>query len=197
MPEPESQSARPPSKGLSFRPSQGGYRCLNCDAVAAESFCAHCGQATRERRAPFRDLVREAFDQLDFDTALPRSLFNLLLRPGRLTELYLAGKRASYVSPLRMYLVISLVFFVIFAIEPPDVSDIDVYVAGELVGPAKPAAEGERRYSLALLMAPEEATWFSELVEEQLLAGKRERFRQMDPQGWTIDRRLESRGGCA
>lgn len=116
----------------------GSHRCLNCDAPAPESFCPRCGQATRERRAPFLSIVKEVLDHLSLDGALPRSLFNLLLRPGSLTELYLAGKRASYVPPVRMYLVISLVFFVIFAIRPPDVSEVDVYVGGELVGPTKP-----------------------------------------------------------
>ncbi len=162
-------------------PPEGGPRCLNCDAPAPEKFCSRCGQATRERRAPFRALVREALDQLDLDTALPRSLYNLLLRPGRLTRLYLAGKRASYVPPLRMYLVISLAFFVVFAIEPPDVSNVDIYVAGELLGPAKPpVADGEQpRMSFGLLAAPEDATWF---LEGRLLEGRRERFQQMDPQ---------------
>ncbi len=160
------------------------HRCLNCDAPAPESFCPRCGQSTRERRAPFRTLVREILDYLSLDTALPRSLYGLLFRPGRLTELYRSGKRASYVAPLRMYLVISLIFFVIFQIKPPDVTETPVYVAGELVGPVKPEpADGSGlKTSFSILSPPEEATWFSVLIEDGLLAGKKERFQEMDPQ---------------
>jgi len=162
----------------------GSHRCLNCDAPAPESFCPRCGQATRERRAPFLSIVKEVLDHLSLDAALPRSLFNLLLRPGSLTELYLAGKRASYVPPVRMYLVISLVFFVIFAIRPPDVSEVDVYVGGELVGPTKPEpGAGPRvRGTIRILDSPDETDWLNAWVERRLLAGKRERFQQMDPQ---------------
>ncbi len=159
------------------------HRCLNCDTPAPDSFCPRCGQSTRDRRAPFRALMREALAQLDLDTALPRSLNNLLLRPGRLTELYLAGRRASFVPPLRMYLVISVVFFLIFEIKAPDVSRTEVYIAGELVGPAQPKQEGAAlKTSFQLFSPPDEATWLTVLVEDQLLAGKKEKFRQMDPQ---------------
>ncbi len=169
---------------LQMTTEPGSHPCLNCDAPAPERFCPRCGQATRERRAPILTLVREVLDHLSLDTTLPRSLFNLLLRPGRLTELYRKGKRASYVPPLRMYLVISLVFFVIFQITPPDVSQIDVYVGDELVGPAKPeAGDGpQTRYEIQIMNAPDKTTWLGALVEKHLLAGKRERFRQMDPQ---------------
>lgn len=160
------------------------HRCVNCDAPASESFCPRCGQSTRELRAPFLTIVREILDHLSLDATLPRSLYSLLLRPGRLTELYLAGKRASYVPPLRMYLVISLIFFVIFEITPPDVTEVPVYVAGELVGPVKPKPAGGTKLntSFSIFSAPEDASWLSTLVEERLLAGKRERFKEMDPQ---------------
>ena len=39
----------------------------------------------------------------------------MLLQPGVLTSAFLAGKRRSYTSPLRLYLVISVVFFVLIA----------------------------------------------------------------------------------
>ena len=128
--------------------------------------------------------MRELFDHLSLDTALPRSVFNLLFKPGRLTQLYLEGKRASYVPPLRMYLVVSLIFFVIFQIKPPDVTETPVYIAGELVGPVKPTPAGETRLktSFEIFSPPEEATWLTVLIEDELLAGKKKRFKEMDPQ---------------
>ena len=117
--------------------------CLNCGRPAPEKFCPHCGQETRERRAPFRELAREFFDHLSLDSKLPRSLVPLLFRPGRLTEAYLAGQRASYVSPLRMYVFVSLIFFLVFSLNSPDVTNVDVYVGEDLIGLA--ADLGDRR----------------------------------------------------
>ena len=45
------------------------------------------------------------------DSRLWRTLAALLLRPGYLTREFLAGRRARYLPPVRLYLVISLVFF--------------------------------------------------------------------------------------
>ncbi len=169
----------------------GIQRCPNCDGPAPGSFCPRCGQATRERRAPFWDLLRELFDHLDFDSKLPRSLYCLLARPGRLTRLYLAGKRASYVPPLRMYLVISLVFFVVFDFEPPDASTIEVKVGDQVVGATQPRSgdEPEKKTTIQIVNEKEEDPgWFGRLIEDRLVGGKRERFLQMDPQdlidGW-------------
>jgi hypothetical protein len=47
----------------------------------------------------------------DFDGRGMRSLWLLITRPGQLTSLYLAGRRASFVPPVRLYLFVSLIFF--------------------------------------------------------------------------------------
>jgi hypothetical protein len=43
-----------------------------------------------------------------------------LLRPGFLTSEYLAGRRAHYLPPVRLYLIVSVVYFVIAASAPAD-----------------------------------------------------------------------------
>lgn len=88
-----------------------GTPCRNCGAMPPESalFCPQCGEETAARKptiSEFRDRY------VAFAAALGRTL-RLLLRPGRLTREYLEGRRRNYVPPLRLYLTISAVFFIV------------------------------------------------------------------------------------
>lgn len=60
----------------------------------------------------FGELVKDFFvNYFSFDTKFVRSIRPFLVQPGKLTTLYIAGKRASYVNPLRLYIIISVIFF--------------------------------------------------------------------------------------
>ncbi|MEM7352372.1 MAG: DUF3667 domain-containing protein [Acidobacteriota bacterium] len=121
--------------------------------------------------------MREFLDHLSIDSKLPRSLFELICRPGRLTELYLEGHRAPYIAPLRNYLFLSLVFFMLFSIESPDVSNFDVFIGDEQVAEAK-SPDSKNRITLN---NSDPNTWlgkqFKSLLDEQF-----DRFKEMDPQ---------------
>ena len=45
------------------------------------------------------------------DSRLWRTIAPLLFRPGFLTQQFLQGRRASYLPPFRLYIVVSLLFF--------------------------------------------------------------------------------------
>ena len=45
------------------------------------------------------------------DSRLWRTLAALLFKPGHLTREFLAGRRARYLPPVRLYLVLSVLFF--------------------------------------------------------------------------------------
>lgn len=93
--------------------------CLNCGAVLRGQYCGNCGQRARSRLISLWELIRDAFgDLFEFDSRLWRTLIPLLVRPGQLTRDYLAGRRARYMPPFRMYLVLSLIFFVIAFFNP-------------------------------------------------------------------------------
>ena len=54
----------------------------------------------------------EAFESLTHaDSRVWKTLGYLLARPGLLTREFLDGRRARYLPPFRLYIVISLVFF--------------------------------------------------------------------------------------
>jgi len=91
--------------------------CLNCGTPLQGRFCVECGQPARTRSLTFWQLLREFFEEaFDLDSKAWRSLVPLMLQPGRITYEYLAGRRARYVSPLRLYLTASVLFFIVAAL---------------------------------------------------------------------------------
>lgn len=101
--------------------------CPNCGADAPHAYCARCGQSQRDRlRASVRELAGEGLAELtDFDAKLWVTLRRLVARPGLLTSEYIAGRRARYIRPLRLYLTASVLFFIAFAFLPPPVLTAD------------------------------------------------------------------------
>ena len=95
-------------------------RCLNCEAELAGPSCAQCGQKVHDFHISLWHLWDEfAEDYFHFESRLPRTLWYLISRPGFLTREFLAGRRARYVGPFKLYLMASVVFFLVVAITKP------------------------------------------------------------------------------
>lgn len=89
--------------------------CADCgEPVGAQRYCGACGQPNRDPVPTVRSLFGQFFDDyFSLDSKLVRTLGLLLRRPGALTVEYLAGRQTRYVRPLRLYLICSLLFFVV------------------------------------------------------------------------------------
>ena len=88
--------------------------CPNCATTITGPFCASCGQAQKNINRSIWAVVAELFDDMfQFDSRVSHTLQVLLFKPGRITAEYLAGKRMRYIPPVRLYLIISFLFFVI------------------------------------------------------------------------------------
>ena len=62
------------------------------------------------------ELAHEVLEGLThFDSRLWRSLAALWFRPGRLTQEFVLGRRVAFLPPFRLYLIISVVFFLLAA----------------------------------------------------------------------------------
>src|SRR4051812_5087928 len=95
-------------------PEQPLTHCENCGAPLTGEFCAQCGQhAIDYRRSIFRVLLDAADSFLNWDTKFLHSMNQLLIHPWQLTNDFNAGRRARYVHPLRLYLIASIVFFLL------------------------------------------------------------------------------------
>ena len=103
--------------------------CLNCGTQLVGRHCHQCGQAAHVHKslgAFFHDLLHGVFH---FEGKIWHTLPKLILRPGRLTREYIDGRRASYVSPIALFLF--SVFLMFAAVknlhwEPESVADIEV-----------------------------------------------------------------------
>ncbi len=109
--------------GLTTRQSAdlAGQPCRNCGEIVTQRYCTNCGQLAASFHRPILSLVGETIgDTFTLDGRLARTLPVLLFRPGRLTKNYTDGKRARYVPPFRLFLLASLLFYlVLFALVPP------------------------------------------------------------------------------
>jgi hypothetical protein len=86
--------------------------CRNCGAAAPGRYCPSCGQETTEHLPSAREFLHEfVLHYFAAEGRLWRTLNALVLHPGRLTLEYLAGRKLAYVLPLRLYLTVSVVFF--------------------------------------------------------------------------------------
>jgi hypothetical protein len=93
--------------------------CANCGAPVPERFCGRCGQERKTLRVAFHRLVGEGIaESFSLDSKIARTLGALVLAPGEATRRYLAGKRASQTSPIKLYLLLSFLYFFASAVGP-------------------------------------------------------------------------------
>ena len=102
------------------KPGKGGdghshkSACLNCGTPLVGSHCHNCGQVAHVHKtiaAFFHDLLHGVFH---FEGKIWRTLPLLAWKPGKLTREYIDGRRASYVSPIALFLFAAFLTFALF-----------------------------------------------------------------------------------
>ena len=88
--------------------------CTNCGTELVGRFCHACGQkrfVESDRRLGhlLHDFVTSA---TDLDGRAWRTVRALLFRPGLLSREYFDGRRASWISPVSLFLAVSVFYFV-------------------------------------------------------------------------------------
>ena len=133
-------------------------QCANCGHERFDRFCPKCGQNDRDyiRGLPpiLGDILKETFE---IDSRFFRTLKPLFLRPGELPSEFSRNRRASYISPLRLYIFTSLVFFFLLAAttdfpRPPS-AERDGVRTGRLQVEADLELDGDRTASIDSLKA--------------------------------------------
>ena len=90
--------------------------CKNCNYKFEPSYdyCPKCGQEAGLKADSFVDFVGHFLkDYFTFDNKIFNSVKPLLMKPGFLTNEFIIGRRARYISPVRLYLFISILFFLL------------------------------------------------------------------------------------
>jgi len=93
-------------------------KCLNCEEpLSGENFCPNCGQLNNERKSNVFELFFEMLSNLfAFDSKFYRSVGPLLFKPGALSVAFVQGKRQQYMLPIRMFIVITILFLFVSSI---------------------------------------------------------------------------------
>lgn len=92
--------------------------CANCGAALEGPYCFVCGQHDNDLKRPFWALFSEIIEGLfSLDGRLWHTIPPLFWRPGQVTSRYLAGERARFMAPFRLYLISSVLFFVALALS--------------------------------------------------------------------------------
>lgn len=86
-------------------------KCQNCGHEGSGTYCSNCGQSFTELNRPIRKIISEVLDVFDLDKRIFHSIGPFLFKPGFLAREYLIGRRKRYMSPFRLYFLLSLVFF--------------------------------------------------------------------------------------
>jgi hypothetical protein len=95
--------------------------CPNCGAPAHGPYCYACGQSEKGMIRHVSEVMSDLADIVfNVDSRVFRSLFDLYFRPGFLTTEYIAGRRARYVTPFRLFFFLSILAFFSIQLVMPD-----------------------------------------------------------------------------
>ena len=93
-------------------------KCENCneEIVGKGQFCSNCGQKNIDELNLKYILTQFVEDFFNVDSKFFKTLKFLSIRPGFLSKEYIDGRRVRYVPPIRLYIVISVVFFFVLSV---------------------------------------------------------------------------------
>jgi hypothetical protein len=110
--------------------------CRNCGAAVTGKFCAGCGQSRDIHVLSMHEVVGDVTHSLlHLDSRAWRTLKALLLKPGLLTNEFIAGRHQLYLPPFRLYLVVSVVYFALSAFIGDGLVRVYGVADGEVVAP--------------------------------------------------------------
>ena len=104
--------------------------CKNCNQSFEGNFCNVCGQrAIANHRLQMKEVIADFFDNtFNIHKGFFFTLWNLMIRPGKVAHAYINGQRKAYTNPTR-FMVIGLAFqtFIDYWFETTDVIKQDDY----------------------------------------------------------------------
>ena len=117
------------------------HQCANCGQMLTGHFCTNCGQKAYVHRSLLH--VGEEFLHgiTHFDGKAWRTLPMLLVRPGRLTRDYIMGKRARYIAPVPLFLLVVFLMFFVFSFVRIDLGGGATGANGKQLTKAEAAAQ--------------------------------------------------------
>ncbi len=133
--------------------------CLSCGHPAPDAYCGNCGQKHDDMRRSTvvlaGDFLRDTFG---FDARMWRTFASLAGAPGHAPAEYSHGKRSRYTPPVRLFILVSFLFFLVLAmtdtmfvaieVKPAAISDdaaFQLSLGNETLETSESAASGLRK----------------------------------------------------
>jgi hypothetical protein len=93
--------------------------CLNCATALQGPYCHTCGQKASSTHLSVHNVAHDAVHEfVHLDGKILTTMKLLVAKPGELTCEFIAGRRARYITPIRLYLTWSLIFFALATLVP-------------------------------------------------------------------------------
>ena len=152
-------SSNTPINNLDTPSHAGEGCCANCGATLSGQFCQDCGQAAEDIRRPAWGLLTDLIGSIfvwegKFFTTLRR----LYSEPGRVARDYVDGRRQSHTAPIRIYLIISLMFFLAMSAAGVRVIGVDISPTPETVRAQASEVIAARTAQIEAAMSGSDAT---------------------------------------
>jgi len=99
----------------------------------------------------FRHLITDSFlDYFHFDSKFFRTIIPLICKPGWLTVEYMKGRRKAFVEPFKLFLVISIIYFILLPFGgEPGTENITPVTADSIILQSRNNADANKlKYSL-------------------------------------------------
>jgi hypothetical protein len=100
---------------LKFKPTH----CSNCGIrlLFSYHYCPQCGQVRHNLNLPLKHLIEEAIEGIfHFDTKFVQTVTAMCFKPGFITSEFIKGKQIRYVAPVRFYVFITFIFFLLISL---------------------------------------------------------------------------------
>lgn len=93
--------------------------CENCGASVEVRYCSTCGQENSVTRQSFHYLFTHFLEDLiHYDNGFWKTFKLLLYKPYELTHTYLEGKRKMYVAPVKLFIFVNFLAFLLLGMLP-------------------------------------------------------------------------------
>jgi hypothetical protein len=96
---------------------EGGHmsNCPNCghSIPTQANYCNNCGQKQDKKALTVKGFIQNTLSTLLHYDSSVWNTFKYIFVPGKITEDYLAGKRKQYLNPVRLFVFLALLFFIL------------------------------------------------------------------------------------
>ncbi|AHF17974.1 hypothetical protein NIASO_17940 [Niabella soli DSM 19437] len=107
------------SKAFMHKKHRAENNCLNCGNTVEQLFCTHCGQENLQLHDSTWHYISHYFQDLfHYDGKFWHTIKNLFIKPGQVAKEFCQGKRFANLDPVRLYVFVSTVFFLLFFLIP-------------------------------------------------------------------------------